>query len=99
IIEGNNNFSSGGIFNGGTVYITNTAISHNTALGGGGLHNFGLVYLTDSTISYNKAVTDEPDPNSWYGSGGGIYNQPAATLILSNTEVSHNQAVGGIGVF
>ena len=97
VIERNNHFSSGGIWNLGTAYITNTIISHNTALAGGGLHNFDTAYVTDSIISYNTAVTDEPNPISWHGSGGGIYNQPAATLILSNTEVSHNQAVGGVG--
>ena len=54
----------GGIFNDGTLTLTNSTVSGNTATYyGGGIYNYGTVTLTNSTVSGNSA--------NW---GGGIFN-------------------------
>ena len=83
----------GGIHNGvvGTMTLTNTAISGNTAVWGGGIDNDGSMTITDSVVSENKAA-------EWYSTGGGgITNY--GTLTLMNSVVTGNTAedwAGGI---
>ena len=56
----------GGILNNGTVNVTNSAFSGNSAYySGGGIYNFGTLNVTNSTFSGNSAN---------YSSGGGIIN-------------------------
>src|SRR5215469_12831821 len=73
VISGNTAAAGGGIANaGGTLTVTGTTVSHNTAPGyggggiqNGGLHNVpGLVTVTNSTITGNTSG----------GDGGGILN-------------------------
>ena len=78
------NSSGGGIYNGGTLTLTNSTVSGNTASnydygGGGGIYNYGTLSITNSTISGNTASCD----------GGGIYSE-YGTLTLTNTIVSLN---------
>jgi len=79
----------GGIFNIGTITLTNSTVSGNTANnnGGGIFNNFGgTVTLTNSTVSGNTA-----------NYGGGIIND--GTMTLTNSTVSGNTATfdgGGI---
>ena len=86
----NGNFSGigGGIFNSGTLALTNSTVSGNTAFYGG-IANVGTLTLTNSTVSGNSG-----------SDGGGIYN--IGTLTLTNSTVSGNSAggaaVGGINV-
>ena len=55
----------GGIFNAGTLTITASTLSGNSAgTVGGGIDNAGTLTINDSTLSGNSAVRD----------GGGIYN-------------------------
>lgn len=84
----------GGIFNQGTLTITNTTISGNVArVGygeGGGIytgdnHN-GTLTIINSTISGNMAADDSY--------GGGIVNE--TTLTVTNSTISGN-TVGGTG--
>lgn len=76
----------GGIYNSGTVTLTNSTVSGNTASsGGGGICNDGTVTLTNSTVSGNTAASD----------GGGIEN--FGTLTLINSTISDNTASDGIG--
>jgi hypothetical protein len=75
---------------GGTITITNSTISGNTAIGvGGGVLNvWGSITLLQSTISANTAS----------GSGGGMFNYGPATLL--QTTISANTASGwGGGMF
>jgi len=81
----------GGIRNSGTLALTNSAVTGNTALygRGGGIWNAGTVRVSHSTVSGNEADSE----------GGGIFNQLAATLTLTNTSVSFNNAgTGGGGI-
>ncbi|MEZ4709298.1 MAG: tandem-95 repeat protein [Caldilineaceae bacterium] len=73
----------GGIHNRGTLTVTDSTISGNTAThDGGGIYiNSGTVTVTDSTISGNTAV-----------SGGGIYNTNSGTVTVTNSTISGNTA-------
>jgi len=68
--------SGGGLYNSGTLAITNSAIRGNTASrgDGGGLYNNnnGTLAITNSMISSNTA-----------SGGGGLYNSGALTIINS----------------
>ncbi len=77
----------GGIFNSGTLTLTNSTVSENTVRGlsrghGGGIENDnnGSLTLTNSTVSGNTAS----------GCGGGIDNN--GSLTLTNSTVSGNTA-------
>ena len=84
-------YGGGGIFNGyGTLSLTNSTVSGNTATyDGGGIFNYGTLTLTNSTVSGNSAA--------FYG--GGIFNEYG--LTLTNSTVSGNTATyyGGGGIF
>jgi hypothetical protein len=80
----------GGIANfGGTMTLTNSTVSGNTANNGGGIFNDfgGTVTLTNSAVSGNTAAF-----------GGGIYNDVSSTMTLTNSTVSGNTANNG-GIF
>jgi predicted outer membrane repeat protein len=86
-IDGNTAFDSGGgIYNTGTLRVTDSAISHNqqrfgSTFGGGGLVNLGLgtTILTHVTLDGNTADRQ----------GGGIYTM-AADLRLIDVTLSNN---------
>jgi len=88
----------GGIYNEGSLTLTNTTVSGNTAaptgplLGGsgGGIYNAGTLTLTNSTVSENTAT------DLFGGRGGGIYNE--GSLTLTNSTVSGNKAGSGGGI-
>ena len=90
IRHGRSSGNGGGIRNDGTLTLTNSVVSGNTAnvSSGGGLANFGTLTLADSTISGNSA-------NSGAHSGGGISNDGQMTIISST--IDHNMAsnIGG----
>jgi CSLREA domain-containing protein len=81
----------GGIQNSGTVTITNSIISNNSAnLGGGGIFSNGTLTLTNSTVSNNSGGD--------FG-GGGIKNF-GGTATITNSTISGNVAeVNGGGVY
>jgi CSLREA domain-containing protein len=72
----------GGIYNNGTMTITNSTITANSASGpGGGIFNNGPLTIADSTISGNTAGD----------AGGGIYNN-SGTLAITDSTISGNTA-------
>jgi hypothetical protein len=85
--------AGGGIFNEGTLELTESTVSGNVAEAsgvgfGGGIYNTGTARLTRATISSNRSLS----------SGGGIENV-GGSLILAETTVSGNtttQEGGGI---
>ena len=89
-VSGNTSgLAGGGIWNDttGTLNISNSTISDNTANDGGGIYNFsGTQTLTNSTVSGNTASA----------SGGGIYNS-SDTMTLINSTVTDNVAETGSG--
>jgi len=83
---------AGGINNNGTLTLTDSTVSGNTATGpyayGGGVTNYeGTLTLINSTVSGNSAAR-----------GGGIMNYSNGTLTLINSTVSGNTADYGGGV-
>ncbi|MCH8061585.1 MAG: hypothetical protein IH861_03680 [Chloroflexi bacterium] len=85
----------GGLFNGegGTMSITDSTISGNSATNAGGIANGnGTITLNDSTVNDNTA-TD---------SGGGIVNASGvaatATMTISDSTINGNTAVFGGGI-
>jgi hypothetical protein len=91
-ISGNSGGQGGGIYNNsGTVTVTGSTISGNTAPGGGqggGIFNFGTVTVTGSTISGNTA------PGG--GLGGAIF-EDGGTLTITGSTISGNTALGSLG--
>ena len=84
----------GGIFNDGTLTLTNSTVSGNTAsFGGGVLNDFGATLtLNDSRVSGNTTG------GALGGTGGGIVN--FGTLTLNTSSISGNTAdYAGGGVF
>jgi hypothetical protein len=94
--------SGGGIYNGGTLMLTECLVSGHRVEGmggvihvneGGGVFNAGTLTITDSTVSANVAFFSTLTAQ---GFGGGIYN--TGTAIISNSTLSNNSggfAAGG----
>ena len=81
--------SGGGINNNGTLTITNSVLSGNSAAGGtnsntlgGGIYNNGTLTITNSILSGNLAAY-----------GGGIYNH--GTLTVTGSTLSGNMSTDG----
>ena len=75
--------------NSGTLTMTNSTISGNTASGygvGGGVANSGTLTVTNSTISGNTAATTAAACANF------------GTLTMTNSTISGNAADGGGGV-
>jgi CSLREA domain-containing protein len=76
----------GGIFNSGTLTLSNGMVSGNTTLGlGGGIFNSGTLTLSNITVSANSGGFH----------GGGIFN--SGTMTLTNSTVSGNDSSGHNG--
>ena len=88
IRNGGTGGGGGGIFNVGTLTLTNSTVSGNNAgENGGGIYNSGTLTLTNSTVSGNNTGED----------GGGISNADSGTVTLTNSTVSGNNAGDGGG--
>ena len=88
IANGNIADFGGGIANGGTLTVTNSIFSGNSATQGGvggGIYNNSTLTVTNSTFSGNSATQG--------GAGGGIFN--LGTLTVTNSTFSGNTATQG----
>lgn len=84
----------GGIYNAGTLIVTNSIFSENSsnsldASGGGGIYNSGVATVTNITLFGNSASSLH------YSAGGGIFN--GGTLIVADSNFSDNSAGAGDG--
>ena len=86
-LSGNTAVNGGGVFNTGTVVVTDSTIAGNSATNGGGLYNEGTATLTACTISGNSA-TD---------SGGGLYNQPMLRTLPGIATLTDTIVAGNTG--
>jgi hypothetical protein len=86
----------GGIFSDGTMAITNSVVSGNTAgYVGGGISNGGTLTIDSSTLSGNNAIG--MTGGDGFGYAGGIAN--FGTLTITNSTLSGNSATfsgGGV---
>jgi len=76
----------GGLYNTdtGSLHLTNSFVSSNTALAGGGIANMGAMSIDKSTIDDNSLYTI-------YGTGAGIYLDVTAATEIRNSTISHNK--------
>ncbi|MGI8499741.1 MAG: DUF4114 domain-containing protein [Hassallia sp.] len=95
----------GGIYNDGTLTVTNSTITGNSASGtgiaytdtdglGGGIYNEGTLAVINSTITANSADYTGVGAG---GYGGGIYNE--GSLTVTNSTISDNKAKLTSGVY
>ena len=75
----------GGIFNQGSLTMSNVAITGNQSLSGGGIHSGHDLTLMNSTISRNNAIEF----------GGGLNNDVGAAYVISSTIDNNNAFLGG----
>ena len=88
-------YGGGGIYNAGTLTITNTTVSGNTSNDnvvtggglGGGIYNIGTLTIIQSTVSGNTVSRGRIGASAV---GAGIYN--AGRLTITNSTLSGNQA-------
>ena len=83
ITGGDTSGSGGGIWNSGTLTVTNSTISNNLAVFGSGIFNEGTLTLNNSTLSGNSATF----------SGGGIHNFNGE-VVVNNSTIINNQVSG-----
>ncbi|MCQ2378369.1 MAG: right-handed parallel beta-helix repeat-containing protein, partial [Victivallaceae bacterium] len=85
-------WDGGAVYNSGTVSISDSTFSGNSAMGdggGGAVYNGGTVSISDSTFSGNSA---------WYD-GGAFCNYSHATATISDSVFTGNAAESGGAVF
>jgi hypothetical protein len=77
-----------GILNNGTLTVSNSTLSGNSAYKtGAGIYNNGTLTLSSSTLSKNSAPY-----------GGGIWNTATGTLTVNSSTLSKNSAAHGGGI-
>ncbi len=90
IIGANINQNAGaGIYNFGTVVLSEGTITNGSAGSGGGIYNAGTVTLNGGSINGNTAA----------GTGGGIFNDTTGVVNLNGTTITGNSATTGAGIF
>jgi predicted outer membrane repeat protein len=79
------NGSAGGIYNAGTLSVSNGALSGNTAAhAGGGIYTAGTQTVTGSNLIGNSTIPG--------GAGGAIYNWALGTATITQSTLSGNSA-------
>jgi hypothetical protein len=104
------NGDGGGVYNSGTLTVTNSALVNNAAQGadgsgasarGGGVYNVGTLTISGSNLTGNSATgghgADQFSfaPSGGHALGGGVYN--AGSLTIANNVLENNSASGGRG--
>jgi hypothetical protein len=86
--------NGGGVYNSGTLTITNSTISNNWAEyydysghGGGGIYNIGNLTLINSIVSNNTATDG----------GGGIYGTSGSSTVIINSQIFANTSINWEG--
>ena len=77
----------GGIYNAGSLQLSNTDIFTNSSPGGHGIFNEGNAIVTGGNLAFNSTVV---------GGGGTILNQ--GTLFMEGTHLYRNYSYAGAGV-
>ncbi len=78
--------NGGGIYNTGSLAVTNSTFSGNISSNGGGIYNTGWLTVRYSTFSGNQSLG-----LGTYSGGGGIYNY-SGILTVTNSTFSGNRA-------
>jgi hypothetical protein len=104
-ISGGSAANGGGIYNAGTLTVSDSNLSGNSAdlnpaplpgfpcyAYGGGIYNAGLLTVSDSTIASNSANGNNTTAGPGTGYGGGIYS--TGWLTITGSTLSGNSANG-----
>jgi len=93
--SGNSAIGAGALFNhNGSALIVNSTFSSNSAVQAGAIISGMPMTIVNSTFSNNQAT------DSGFGVGGGIANEPSATLnVVNSTFASNIATAGGGGLF
>jgi hypothetical protein len=107
IQHGSISTTGGGIANDGSLTLTDVTVQNNTAAWGAGISNTGTLDLVSSAVINNQATGANGQNGSATGGGGGgggaaglgggIYNESAASVTITNSTLSGNSATGGAG--
>jgi hypothetical protein len=78
----------GGIYNRGSLSLSNSTVTGNSAQMGGGIYNdqFGTMTMSGDTVNNNTATG---------GNGGGIFNYGTMTVINCTIAANHTSNLGG----
>lgn len=89
-ITGGNSSNGGGIYNAGSLTLSDSTLTGNTAtFAGGGILNYrGTLTLTNSTLSGNAAEIG----------GGGLYNAHGALTLTDSTVSTNTSTIKGGGL-
>ena len=85
--DGSTGGDGGAINNSGTVTLSNSTLSNNTAFEGGGIYSDGTVTVNNSTVANNTGTSD----------GAGIVSIFTSTLTITDSTVSGNTSPSGTG--
>jgi CSLREA domain-containing protein len=95
VAHGKSGDFGGGVFNNGTLKVTKSTFSKNSATDlGGGIDNRGSLEVNNSTFSDNK--TTRTDGNNF---GGGIFNDGTAEVTKATFSQNSSLQGGGISSF
>ena len=81
----------GGVYNSGTMFITNTLIQNNIGRNGGGIYNTGKLSIHNSTLTSNYILGKSPEPRT-----AGIFNSMEA-IIHDSILTEHRGVLAGVG--
>jgi hypothetical protein len=87
VTNGYSTNNGGGIYNNGTLTLTNCILSGNSATIGGGIYNNGILTMNQCALSGNSAKLY----------GGGIFNFDRTMMTLNQCTLSGNSATDGNG--
>jgi CSLREA domain-containing protein len=87
-LEGNSADDGGGLYDNGTAVVVSSTLSGNAAnTNGGGIFSRGDTFVYGSSVINNDADHDRDELG---GIGGGIYADPVARLVVTNTLIVGN---------
>jgi hypothetical protein len=92
-ISGNNTSRIFDVAAGVNLSVSDLTIANGMSDQGGGIQNAGILTLDNVIVSNNEALGD----TNFAGVGGGVFNEPGASLTVTDSSFTNNQAVGGTG--
>ena len=97
--NGGSGNGGGGVVNSGTLTVSNSAFSGNSAGSGLGLGLGGGIYSSGGTLTVSNSTFSGNTANGSENGGGGIFNSNGVTLTVSNSTFSGNTAGYGGGIY
>jgi hypothetical protein len=93
-ISGDNTSRVFAVASGATAAIDRLTITNGLADQGGGIDNAGILSISECLLAGNEALGD----SAATGLGGGIFNEPGASLTVIASAFTNNQFIGESGL-